>query len=449
MTSFAPRSFPCTSVTGQAYISIPMAIKRRIPPIACHPERSEGAAASLVLLACAFLAVAGCSHSDNPKTAISGAPPRAEFLVATQDSTFWITTEGAKVRARGAPLVLARYDGRFYELYVADDDRSFQDAMLVGLRLYRRDLQHGDSAVVFEDSVIPRVARQYLAAHPQAHRLAPDEDGDEEPPTQAMADLQVLDVHGPYLSYEYHVDVSQQNAPPWHATRRGVIDLRSGHPAQLSDLFPGNVASALVDSGRRELTSALDSLRGDSRQSARRAVATLSRARFDDRSFVLTVADSQVAVEFDVPQRGADVPDEVLPLDALRPPQPTWWSDVAREFPLAADDLDRWHREVDTSYDVLARYDSSAETARISLSSHSTEWPIRIVVAPVLHLFWLDQPPIDTGQRHALSRAFDEASLYDETTRTVRDKHRSRSPRLEFARARKGSARSQTFHHRV
>jgi len=101
----------------------------------------------------------------------------------------------------------------------------------------------------------------------------------------------------------------------------------------------------------------------------------------------------------------------VLPLDALRPPQPTWWSDVAREFPLAADDLDRWHREVDTGYDVLARYDSSAETARISLSSHSTEWPIRIVAAPVLHLFWLDQPPIDTGQRHALSRAFDEASL--------------------------------------
>ena len=431
------------------YISNPMAIKSRTSPT-CHPERSEGSAFHVLRLVCAVLAVSACSHRETPKSASSGAPPRAEFLVATQDSTFWISTNGPKVRARGAPLILARYDGRFYELYVADDDRSFQDAMLVGLRLYRRDLQGGDSAVVFEDSIVPRIARQYLAAHPHAHRLAPDEDGDEEPATQATADLQVVDVHGPYLSYEYHVDVAQPNSRPWHATRRGVIDLRSGRAAGLSDLFPPTVASALVDSGRHELTSALDSLRGDSRETARRAVATLSRARFDDKSFVLTVPDSQVAVEFDVPQRGADVPDDVLPLDALRPAQPRWWPGLAREFPLAGDDLDRWHPFGDTSgYDVLARYDSAAATARISLSNRVTEWPIRIVTAPVLHLFWLDQPPIDSAQRHALSRAFDEASLYDETTRTVRELKRSRGPRAHFARMRKHSTPSQPFRHRV
>ena len=419
------------------YISIPMATKSRtsIP---------------FLRLGCALLGLAACGRRNTARDASSSAPPRAEFLVATQDSTFWISTDGSKVRARGAPLILARYDGRFYELYVADDDRSFQDAMLRGLRLYRRDLQLGDSAVVFEDSIVPRIAREYLATHPRAHRLAPDEDGDEDPPTQATADLQVVDVHGPYLSYEYHVDVSERNARPWHATRRGVIDLRTGRPERLSDLFPGTVASALIDSGRHELSSALDSLRGDSRESARRAVATLSRARFDDRSFVLTVPDTQLAVEFDVPQRGADVPDDVLPLDALRPPQPNWWPDLAREFPLAEDDLDRWHPVADSGgYDVLARYDSSAETARISLSNRGAEWPIRIVAAPVLHLFWLDRPPIDSAQRHALSRAFDEASLYDETTRTVRDKGHRRSPRFQFTRARKHSTRSQPLHRRV
>lgn len=424
-----------------------MAINFRTYP-QCHPDRSEGSAFPLLRLACVFLALASCGRRATTNSASAAAPPRAEFLVATQDSTFWISTNGAKVRTRGAPLILARYDGRFYELYVADDDRSFQDAMLVGLRLYRRDLQSGDSAVVFEDSVVPRIARAYLAAHPHAHRLAPDEDGDEEPATQATADLQVVDVHGPYLSFEYHVDVAQPNVRPWHAIRRGVIDLRNGRPAGLSDLFPPSVASALVDSGRHELSSALDSLRGDSRETARRAVATLSRARFDDKSFVLTVPDSQVAVEFDVPQRGADVPDDVLPLDALRPAQPNWWPGLAREFPLAGDDLDRWHPVADTNgYDVLARYDSAAETARISLSDRGTEWPIRIVTAPVLHLFWLDRPPLDSAQRRALSRAFDEASLYDETTRTVRDIRRA--SRAQFARMRKHSTRSQPFHDRV
>src|SRR3954469_8685066 len=199
-----------------------------------------------------LLAVSGgCAPRDNGG-ARAPTPPPAEFLVATQDSTFWISTKGAKVRARGAPLTLARYDGRFYEIFIADDDRSYSDALLVGLRVYRRDLEHGDSAVVFEDSIVPRVAHEYSVAHPSAHRLSPDEDGDEDPPMQAMADLQVVDVHGPYLSFEYHVDVSKRGSAPWHATRRGVLDLRSGRAARVGDLFTAAVASALIDSGKLE-----------------------------------------------------------------------------------------------------------------------------------------------------------------------------------------------------
>ena len=392
--------------------------------MAFHPPLKD-IGLGLLLLA----ASASCAGPRDNGAARTTPPPAAEFLVATQDSTFWISTTGAKIRARGAPLILARFDGRFYEIFIADDDRSYADALLVGLRLYRRDLERGDSAVVFEDSIVPRLAREYSLAHPHAHPLAPDEDGDEDPPTQAMADLQVVDVHGPYLSFEYHVDVTKIGAPPWHATRRGVIDLRSGKPARVSDLFPPSVASALIDSGKRELGSAIDSVRGDSRESARRAVAALSRARFDDRSFVLTVPDSEIAVEFDVPQRGSDVPDEILPLNGLRPPTPSWWAEIEHEFARAENDLDRWSRPAPAGYDLLARYDSAAETARLVLVAGANEWPVRVVAAPVLHAFWLDRPALDSAQRRALTRAFNEASLYDESTRTVRDTQPRPRPR--------------------
>src|SRR5205085_12290696 len=97
--------------------------------------------------------VAACGRRDPAALSTAGGPPppHAEFLVATQDSTFWITTKGTNVRARGAPLTLAQYDGRFFEIYLADDDRSYPAALLVGLRVYRRDLLKGASVLVFED----------------------------------------------------------------------------------------------------------------------------------------------------------------------------------------------------------------------------------------------------------------------------------------------------------
>ena len=393
-----------------------------------------------------LVAVAACGHRDPASTNAGAPPPHAEFLVATQDSTFWIATKGSTVRARGVPITLAQYDNRFYEVYLADDDQSYQDALLEGFRVYRRDLVAGDSALIFQDTIIPRIARQYASAHPADRRLAPEEDGSEDPSTQATADLQVIDVHGPYLSYEYHVDLQTRGADPWHFTRRGVIDLRSGRSARVSDIFPPSVATALVDSGKHQLLAAIDSLRGDKREPAQRAVRELSHMRFDERSFVLTVPDSQVAVEFDVPQRGTDVPDEIIPLDALRPPQPGWWSTVSHDFAEVGDNLDRWARFGATGYDVLARYDSTAETARISLTDHVREWPVRAVAAPVLHVFWLDRPALDSATRRALSRAFDEAAQYDEATRTVVDTHRRSSSPVRFAAWRSGARHSIRRH---
>src|SRR5919109_1778453 len=121
-------------------------------------------------------------------------PPTAEFLVAAGDSTYWVRTDTTGVRVRGSPILLARYGGQFYEVYVTDDDRSFTDAMFVGQRIYRRDLVTGDSTLVFEDSVVPGMARSYAAANPGARRLRRHEEAPDEPGTSTTADVTVLDV---------------------------------------------------------------------------------------------------------------------------------------------------------------------------------------------------------------------------------------------------------------
>src|SRR6185437_5629646 len=88
-------------------------------------------AASRVLL---IVMLASCQHS---RAATRGDPPSAEFLVSGGDSTYWVATGSPVNHVRGAPLLLARYGGRFFELYVADEDLSYNDALLLGERLYR------------------------------------------------------------------------------------------------------------------------------------------------------------------------------------------------------------------------------------------------------------------------------------------------------------------------
>jgi hypothetical protein len=388
--------------------------------------------------ACLLFLLLGCGPARRASTPTSA--PSAEFLLATQDSTFWIRSGPTGIRARGAPLTLANFGGRFYEVFLADDDHSFPDALLIGQRVYRRDLLSGDSALVFEDSVVPRIAREYARAHPSERPLQPDDEGAENPATQATAELEVLGVYGPYLSYEYHVDIARAGGNQWHATRRGVLDLRSGGAADLRDLFPDSTASQLGQRGRLEFRALADSVRGAARrtdEAGRRAALSLSKLHFDERSFVLTTADSVPAVEFAIPERGVYAAEDLLALPALPLDLRTtahWWSEVRPRLPVSEDDIDRWSRLRATGYDVLARYDSAAELARLVLrDSTRHEWPVTTVAAPVLHIFWLDRPAVDTAQRRALSRAFDEASLYDDAARTVRDTRRRHPPPLFFA----------------
>ena len=79
--------------------------------------------------------------------------------------------------------------------------------------------------------------------------------------------------------------------------------------------------------------------------------------------------------------------------------------------------LDRWERP---GLAVVARYVEGGERAALAmLDSAGREWPVARISAPAYSLLWLDSPPIDPATRRALTRAFDEAALYSEQSRTA------------------------------
>ena len=171
----------------------------------------------------------------------------AEFLVTAGDSAFWVSTSDGRFRIRRAPLTVANVAGRFYELYVADDDRSYFDALLIGQRIYRRDLVSGDSLQVFEDVHVNRIARAYAAAHPTERPLDPDEEGSDDPHTVATSDAELLDVVGPLLSFAHHTDIDIANTEDSHSRspRRDRSARRDGAvAARACSATPSRAASS-------------------------------------------------------------------------------------------------------------------------------------------------------------------------------------------------------------
>ena len=262
--------------------------------------------------------LAGCGDAAR-SASLSPAPPAAEFVLAAGDSTFWVTSDAKGIRVRGAPLDLAEVGGRFFELYVVDNDLSFTGADLVGQSIYRRDLRTGDSTVVFTDSLVPYLAREYGRANPDDHRLGKNEEPDEKPVLRATASLDIDAEYGPFVSYSLHTDVEREGTPLWHVSRRGVIDLRTGRAATLSDV----VGPDTVDVERhRELAlkSALDSIRASRDERGIRASALLSRYRLDPRSFSITTWDGGPAIAYALPgcRRGGRGPRPSARPDRLR-----------------------------------------------------------------------------------------------------------------------------------
>jgi hypothetical protein len=345
----------------------------------------------------------------------------AEFLVSGPDSTFWISTTSGQVSMRGAPLTVARVDDRFYELYAADDDRSYSNALLVGERLYRRDLITGDSVVVFSDTTVSHIAAIYARTHPDERPLAPDEETDGDPSTSATAELDILDVFGPFLSYEYHVDIKLPQRAPWHTTRRGVLDLRSGKLSMLADLVGAATSARVTDSARRSFETLRDSaMRAQKELSAsdQKALLALERHRFDPGGFALEAIDAKPAVTFAVPGTGEGAAGNLFELDPITVDSLDWWIALRPNLPSSdASDIDRWRTP---KYAVIARYDTSGVRASLSLAdSMKHEWRLGEASGPLDRIDWLDRPPVSDKERSALRRAFNAAANYDEKARVA------------------------------
>jgi hypothetical protein len=381
----------------------------------------------------ALLAAAATACRPEPRSPLP--PSGAEFLVAAGDSTFWVRTDDGRLRVRRAPLTLANVDGRFYELYVADEDRSYFDALLIAQRIYRRDLLSGDSLQVFEDGRVSEIAREYAAAHPSEEPLAPDEDGSGDPHTVATSDTELLDIVGPLLSYEHHLDIDIANREDSHIVRHGVIDLRDGSATSLDRVFGDTAARRVIADGRSAYRVVMDSVRRSTARRGRRAARALDGFRFDSSSFAIQDIDGAPMVGFFVPGADESGGGLALPVPHVRAPEPSWWPGVAPTVPrLGSDSLSEVWRG--TRYDVVARYDTSGEFATIVVrDSAQREWMAARVPTPASRVYRLDAPTIDSVSREALARAFDESTLYSGKARAVGGPRRSRPGVVFVSRA--------------
>jgi hypothetical protein len=381
-------------------------------------------------------------HDTTLASAARGPAPGSDFLIAAGDSTFWVTTGSRGVRVRGSPLILARFGGRFYELYVTDDDRSYYDAVFTGQRVYRRDLERGDSMAVVEDTAVALAAAAYAAAHPNEAPLDSDEDVADNPSLSVTSDVDILNAYGPYLSFEYHGARAGRAVPDsgesGEEVRRGVVDLRSGRTVTVRALFGPRGGDSVLALGRRAYAAALDSVRVREAQSddrARLAGKSLVDFAFDPASFFLTDIDREPAVAFFVPGRGAQG-GRSLGLPPMHAPAPDWWIDERALLPAVG-------RGPDSTADVwphppnvlIARYDSAGMARLALVDATRREWPIGRLPTPVRRVYWLDDPTFDPAMRRALIRAFDESALYSDDARAASRHVRSARPLIHLARA--------------
>jgi hypothetical protein len=345
--------------------------------------------------------------------------PAVDFLVTTADSAYWVTSDGKSLRMRGVPMMLARVDGRFKELYVADDDHSYRNAVFLGQRMYSRDLVRGDSVQIFSDTLVPRLAAEYARTHPGEQRLDPDEDVNPHPPSSVTAEVEILDVHGPYVSFEYRTDIDVNHGDrsiDAHRVRRGVLDARTGAPVSLALLFGSAAADSAVTEMRTRWTTTRDSLLALTDERAARAQRALASFAFDPSSFTIVANERKPSVVFAVPGETSGGSGGALELRARAIAAAPWWNAIRDELPTAADDVLQWAHG---SHTLVARPGSDGERSRLVVrDAMRRDWSVGIVTGAIQHVIWLDAS-VDADTRKALRKAFNEASGYSEDTRVA------------------------------
>ena len=77
----------------------------------------------------------------------------------------------------------------------------------------------------------------------------------------------------------------------------------------------------------------------------------------------------------------------------------------------------RWRHD---GYDVVSRYDSAHSANTLVLRDRrGREWKLGLVSSSFVQIFWLDKPMVDPQTRHALARAFNDATAYGERIQQV------------------------------
>ena len=348
----------------------------------------------------------------------SRLPPAAEFLFAAGDSTYWVHSSSEGIRVRSAPILLTEVDGHFYEIFVAEDGVEYSDASFTSSRIWSRELLHSDSTLLFEDSTVMHEAAAWKKRHPLEVPIDPDdEQATNDPRTAVNENIEIVDVHGPYLTYRHLLDVDVDVAEPHrHEGSRAVVDVRSGKPATLPALFGAVEAARAVLVGRASLAKIKDSVQKANDERAVAARETLDSFHFDSTSFGITDISRAPAVSFLVPGTGSDGDALAVYLPPIAIAAPTWWSGVRPSLPDWTVDSSRvhWNRG---AYDVVARPLADGNALKLGLSANtlgpSREWPIATVAYPAYQLITLDAPSVSTQLRAALARAFDVSTTLD------------------------------------
>ena len=385
------------------------------------------------LVSLALLSVA-CQRAGPPVPA-----PPAEFIVAAADSVFWIRSDVDGIRVRGAPMVLAQIGGRFAELYVSDADYSFYDAVFIGQQLFKRDIVSGDSVQLVADTLMPALARAYAAANPEERPLDADEQGSENPRTVATGDVTVLDVVGPWLSYEHLTDVDVVGGVNSHGARRGIVDLRTASAAPLDAIIGAAPARRAIAAARVEWGTLRDSLALLAVDSTLTPSTFTDRFAFDPRSFSLGVLDRALQVRFAVTQTGVEEEAGVLELRYVDVDQPDWWEAVSSGYPTDAQAADNALERIWTRKDfLLVGRPADSPQARVSLAirdAAGSEWRLGSVPSPIQRVMWIGDTADVPGMRAALTKAFNDASFYSGENRIVNHTLRGQRPESFVRRA--------------
>jgi hypothetical protein len=384
----------------------------------------------------AALGLALAASACTERAPAASTPPSAEFLIAAGDSTYWVRSGPTGIRVRSAPILLTEADGEFFEVYIIEDGVDYEDATFGSARVYSHRVLGADSLLLFGDSTVLRQAARWKRRHPREEPIDPDSDEPlEDPGTMVVEEIEIVDVHGPWLTFTHSLDVDIETGEEHqHTAQRGVVDVRSGRLVSLDALFGSTEAQRVVSAAKASLNRLLDSIRNAGGNRAELARETLESFRFDSTSFAIADVSRAPAVAFMVPGRNAEGEALALYLPPVSVAAPAWWKGVQPTLPSWTKDSAQVHWEHE-NYRVFARASADGETMALVLQARSPgdrpmdsggsavdvgnaqapaarEWPIATVAAPAYGLIRLDSR-LDAQTRSALARAFDFSSALD------------------------------------